>query len=52
MSPLETVQSRIDMVNSYEAGEKLSIELHQLSDQELILVREGGREASDRIVKL
>jgi len=52
MSPLETIQKRIDMVSSYEAGEKLSIELHQLSDLELLLVREGGREASDRIVKL
>lgn len=52
MSPLETIQKRIDMVNSYEAGENLSVELHQLSDLEILLVREGGREASDRIVKL
>lgn len=52
MSPLETIQKRIDMVSSYEAGEKLSIELHQLSDLELLLVREGGKEESDRIVKL
>lgn len=52
MSPLETIQKRIDMVNSYEAGEKLSLELHKLSDLELLLVREGGREESDRIVKL
>ncbi len=52
MSPLENIQKRIDMVSSYEAGEKLSIELHQLSDLELLLVREGEREESDRIVKL
>jgi len=52
ISPLETIQRRIDMVNSYEAGEKLSLELHQLSDLELLLVREGGIEESDRIVKL
>ena len=52
MSPLETIQKRIDMINSYEAGEKLSVELHQLSDLEILLVREGGKEASDRIVKL
>ena len=52
MSPLDAVQRRIDTVNSYEAGEKLSLELHQLSDLELLLVRECGREASDRIVKL
>ncbi|MBI0582550.1 MAG: formylmethanofuran dehydrogenase subunit E family protein [Methanomassiliicoccales archaeon] len=52
MSPLDAIQRRIDAVNSYEAGEKLSLELHQLSDLELLLVRECGREASDRIVKL
>ncbi len=52
ISPLETIQRRIDMVNSYEAGEKLSLELHQLSDLELLQVREGGIEESDRIVKL
>lgn len=51
MSPLETVQRRIDTINSYEAGERLSIELHLLSDAEILLVREGGIEASDRIVK-
>jgi len=52
MSPLDTIQRRVDMVSSYEAGEKLSLDLHQLSDLELITVREGGIEASDRIVKL
>lgn len=52
MSPLETVQQKIDMVNTYEAGEKLSVELHELSDLELFIIREGGREATDRIVKL
>jgi len=52
MSPLETIQKRIDMVSSYEAGEKLSLDLHKLSDLELLLVREGGIEESDRIVKL
>jgi formylmethanofuran dehydrogenase subunit E len=51
-SPLDTVQRKIDMAGSYEAGEKLALELHELSDLEIILVREGGREMSDRIVKL
>ncbi len=52
MSPLETIQKRVDMVSSYESGERLSVELHQMSDLELLLVKEGGREESDRIVKL
>lgn len=52
ISPLETVQSRIDTVSSYEGGERLALELHQLSDLELLLVRAGGKETSDRIVKL
>jgi formylmethanofuran dehydrogenase subunit E len=52
ISPLETVQSRIDTVSSYESGERLALELHRLSDLELLLVREGGKETSDRIVKL
>ena len=51
-SPLDTVLRRINTVGSYEAREKLALELHELSDLELILVREGGREMSDRIVKL
>jgi len=52
MSPLETVQRRIAMVSTYEAGERLALELHELSDLELLIIREGGTEASDRIVKL
>jgi formylmethanofuran dehydrogenase subunit E len=52
ISPLETIQKRVDMVSSYESGERLSVELHQMSDLELLLVKEGGREESDRIVKL
>jgi formylmethanofuran dehydrogenase subunit E len=52
ISPLDTVQKRIDMVTTYEAGEKLALELYQLNDLELFLVREGGTERSDRIVKL
>jgi formylmethanofuran dehydrogenase subunit E len=52
ISPLETVQRRIDMVATHEAGEKLSLDLYQFSDLELFMVREGGKEASDRIVKL
>lgn len=52
VSPLETVQRRIDMVSNYEAGEKLALELYHMSDLELLLVREGGKESSDRIVKL
>jgi len=52
ISPLDTVQKRIDMTNGYEAGEKLSLELNDLSDLELLIVREGGTERSDRIVKL
>jgi len=52
ISPLESVQKKIDMVTTYEAGEKLSLELHQLSDRELLMIREGGKEEIDRIVKL
>jgi len=52
MSPLETVQKRIAMASTYEAGERLALELHELSDLELLIIREGGTEASDRIVKL
>ncbi len=52
ISPLETVQKRIDNVTTYEAEERLSLELNHMSDLELLLVREGGIETSDRIVKL
>ncbi|MCX6651554.1 MAG: formylmethanofuran dehydrogenase subunit E family protein [Methanomassiliicoccales archaeon] len=52
ISPLETIQTRIDSVRSYESGERLALDLHRLSDLELLLVREGGKETSDRIVKL
>jgi formylmethanofuran dehydrogenase subunit E len=52
MSPLDTVQTRIDAVSSYESGERLSLDLHQLGDLEILMIREGGTETSDRIVKL
>ncbi len=52
LSPLDSVQRKIDMVASYDAGAKLSLELHELSDHELLLIRTGGTEETDRIVKL
>jgi len=52
MSPTETVQMKIDMVASYEAGKKLSLELFELSDHDLLQIREDGKEETDRIVKL
>ena len=52
MAPTETVQRKIDMVASYESGERLSLELYQMDDHELLQIREGGKEETDRIVKL
>ena len=52
MSPLDTIMTKIDEVSNYESGERLSLEMHQMGDLEILMIREGGTETSDSIVKL